>query len=306
MELSKKERLEIGEQLRNRKRPELIFTSEYEENLNLAICEEKIITTRGGESHFYIITPKEEKDVYPLYINIHGGGFVAPHGKRDTIFCSRIASKIGCKVIDIDYKLAPDYTFPTAIYECYDIVKWAIEHAEELHIDIERIAIGGQSAGGNLAAGVSLMANESKEFNIKLQILAYPFLDADTDPEDKVKRFIEENGASDAQFIPADRARKFNMLYLESEKDKDNPLVSLVCAKKNALVGLPTALIITAGKDTLYYEAEKYAMMMISVGTQVTIKKFINSNHGFTINCVDEYEESQLLIIDMLEKYLNL
>lgn len=302
MELTKKERTEIGEQLRNTKRPELVFTPEYEHNLDLAVCEHKTITTRSGESHFDIITPKESKDIYPLYINIHGGGFIGPHGKRDTIFCSRISSKIECKVIDIDYKLAPDYTFPTALYECYDIVKWAVEHAEELKIDIDRIAIGGQSAGGNLTAGVALMANESKEFNLKLQIMAYPFLDADTDPEEKVKRFVEENGDNGARFIPAERARKFNMLYLASEKDKDNPLVSLVCAKKEMLIGLPTALIITAGKDTLYYEAEKYGNMMVEAGTKVTVKRFVKSNHGFTINCVDEYEESQLLIIDTLAK----
>lgn len=94
------------------------------------------------------------------------------------------------------------------------------------------------------------------------------------------------------------------MLYLESEKDKNNPLVSPVCAKKKMLIDLPPAFVITAGKDILYYEAEKYAAMMVNAGTKVERKRFINSNHGFTINCVDEYEESQLLIIDALKRVL--
>lgn len=302
MALTKKERLELGNKLRSVKRPELVFTHEYEKNLDMILCEEKTITTREGESRFYIITPKENMEIYPLYINLHGGGFIAPYGKRDTLFCSRVASKIGCKVIDIDYKLSPDYTFPTALYESYDIVKWAIEHAEELKIDIKRIAVGGHSAGGNLAAGIALMANQNKEFDIKLQIMDFPALDLYSDPEVKVKRFVEENGADGASFITSERAKGFNALYLENEEDKNNPLVSPVCAKKEMLIGLPTALVITAGKDTLCYEAEKYANMLVETGTEVTIKRFVNSNHGFTINCMDEYEEAQLLIIETLAK----
>jgi acetyl esterase len=297
MKLSDEDKLEIAQKLRNTTVVQLTLTPEYEKNLELTICEEKSIPTREGSAHVYLITPKraqkKSKPNYPLFINMHGGGFVRGYGKRDTIFCSLIASRVGCKVIDIDYKLAPEYPFPAAIKECYDVVKWAYEHAEDLHIDKENIAVGGHSAGGNFTAAIALMANQRKDFTIKLQIMDYAFLDAATDPADKV---------TENDILPVERMRQFNQLYLENEKDAFNPLASPVLAPKEMLPELPPALVITAGKDCFHVEAEKYAMMMVEAGVEVKIKRFLNSQHGFTINCNQEFEEANKLIINTLRQ----
>jgi acetyl esterase len=275
---------------------DFVAAPEYEKYLDLVECEERNIVTREGDSRIIIITPKEVKQRYPLFIHMHGGGFVRGYIKRDTIFCSMIASKAGCKVIDIDYRLAPEYPFPAGLNECYDIVKWAFENAEELNVDKENIVVGGDSAGGNFTAAIALMANQSKDFKMKLQILDYPFLDAVTDPADKIK---------EAGILPVERLRAFNALYLGIGEDKYNPFLSPVCAKKEMLYGLPPALVITAGKDCLRYEADKYAMMMVEAGVEVKLKRFLNSNHGFTVNCNGEFVEAQNMIVDTLRETFN-
>lgn len=293
MEFTYEDKLEMARQVRATSVSQPIITPEYEKNLELVICEERTITTNEGDSHVYIITPKESKALYPLYINLHGGGFVRPYGKRDTIFCSKVAVEAGCKVIDVDYKLAPEHPFPEGLNECYAIVKWAVDNAKELNIDAENVILGGHSAGGNFTAAIAVMANKSKEFKLKYQIIDYAFLDAVTDPEDKIL---------EGDLIPPDRARKFNALYVDNEEDKRNPLVSLVFATKEMLTGLPPALVITAGHDSLKAEAEKYAMMMVQAGVEVKIKSFLNSKHGFAINCQQEFEEAQNLIIKTLKQ----
>jgi acetyl esterase len=286
------DKLKMAQQVRSTSLSEPIITPEYEKNMELVTCDETNITTSEGDSHVYIITPKEIKEIYPLYINLHGGGFVRGYGKRDTIFCSKVAAEVGCKVIDVDYKLAPEHPFPAGLNECYAIVKWAFENAKELNIDIENVILGGHSAGGNFTAAIAVMANKSKDFKLKYQIIDYPFLDAATDPAKK----------SEQPDALAERGRKFNALYLENEEDKNNPLVSLVLAKKEMLAGLPSALVITAGNDDLKAEAEKYAIMMVEAGVEVKVKRFLNSNHGFTVNCLQEFEEAQSLIIKTLKQ----
>jgi acetyl esterase len=137
------------------------------------------------------------------------------------------------------------------------------------------------------------MANKSKDFKLKYQIIDYPFMDAVTDPEDKML---------EGDLIPADRARKFNALYVDNEEDKHNPLVSMVLATQEMLIGLPSALVITAAYDSLRAEAEKYALMMAQSGVEVKVKRFLNSKHGFVVNCQQEFEEGQKLIIKTLKQ----
>lgn len=293
MKFTYDDKLEMARQVRATNVVTTLITPEYEKNLELVDCDERFITTSEEKSHVYIITPKENKDIYPLYINIHGGGFVRPYAIRDTIFCSKIAAEVGCKVIDIDYKLAPEHPFPEGLNECYAIVKWAFENAKELNIDTENVILGGHSAGGNFTAAIAVMANKSKDFKLKYQIIDYPFLDAVTDPENKML---------EGDLIPADRARKFNALYVDDEEGKHNPLVSLVLATKEMLIGLPPALVITAAYDSLRAEGEKYALMMAQAGVEVKVKRFLNSKHGFVVNCQQEFEEGQNLIIKTLKQ----
>lgn len=289
--LTKEEKLELAKQLRSSRVIPFVPAEQYRKYLKLAVCEEKYVPTREGDAHIFLISPPKAKTFYPLYINMHGGGFVRGYSERETMFSSKVAASLGCKVIDIDYKLAPEYPYPAGLHECYDIVKWAFSHAQELAIDPDNIIVGGHSAGGNFTAAICLWANQTKDFKVKMQILDYAYLDAFTDPGAKI---------TETRFFPVNRARAFNQLYLENDEDKSNPLVSPIFAKADMLHGLPPALVITAGLDFLCEEEEKYAAMLVNAGVEVKLKRFLNSHHGFTENCQEEYQESQKLILDTL------
>ena len=285
------EKLKVAEQLRSSSVVQTHLTPEMEAFLEKVDWYESSVPTREGDARIIMVEPKVKKQKYPLYINMHGGGFVRGYEKRDTVFSSYIADTLGCKVIDIDYKLAPEYPFPVALNECYDIVKWAFDNAEELNVDSEKIALGGHSAGGNFTAAICLMANQSKHFNPCLQIMDYPFLDAVTDPAEKVEPHT---------ILPVERMRYFSALYMDKKEDYDNPFFSLVCADEDSLIGLPPALIITAGKDCLRVDAEKYALMLVHAGVEVRMRSFLESDHGFLIHGTAEYKEARNLIVSAL------
>jgi acetyl esterase len=287
------EKLKIAEQLRSSSVVQTYLSPEMEGSLDRVDWKEEIIPTREGDSRVILVSPRTVEEPCPLFINMHGGGFVRGYEKRDTVFSALLAESLGCKVIDIDYRLAPEHPFPSALNECYDVVKWSFDHADFLKIDRKRIALGGHSAGGNFTAAIALMANQTRDFSLCLQILDYPFLDAVTDPAEK---------AEPENLLPVERMRFFSRLYMENEEDYSNPFFSLVCATPEMLKGLPPALIITAGKDCLRKEAERYAMMLIHAGVDVRMRCFLESNHGFIIHGLAEYREARNLIINALEE----
>lgn len=289
MKLSMEEKIKIITALREKDAkkpvdPEIIAMYPIKE------IREMFVPTRTEDAHIYVHYPLGGNAPYPLYVNIHGGGFVKGHFQVDELFCRKIVNKVGCVVVDIDYKLAPEFMFPYALNECYDVIKWAYDHSEELGIDKNRIVIGGHSAGGNLAAGIALMANENKDFTLACQILDYPSLDILTDPANK--NFVDP-------VIPLEKARLYNDMYV-NEEDKSNPLASPVFASTEQLRGLPPALILTAELDRLRDEAEKYALLLIQAGVGVSVKRFIGARHGFTIKLMDDYEISTEMIVRTL------
>ncbi len=290
---SPEEKLEVAKQLRSKSIVETKLTEEMQSYLEKVTWYESTIPTREGDSHVYMIEPKVKKEVYPLFINIHGGGFVRGYEKRDTVFCAYISNALGCKVIDIDYRLAPEHPFPIPLNECYDVVKWAFDNAQQLNVDPKKIAVGGHSAGGNFTAALNLMANQTKEFKPCLQIMDYPFLDAMTDPAEKI---------AEGSIFPVARMKNFSACYLENEEDYSNPYHSLVCAEEDQLKGLPSALIITAGKDILRHEAERYALMLVHAGVKVTLKSYLESDHGFMIHGLAEFKEARELVVDALRE----
>lgn len=288
------EKIKLAEQLRSSSVLEAELPETFEQYQNETTCEEHFVNTREGDTRIYIIKKKDKSENCPLYINIHGGGFVRPHMDRDILFCSRISYEADCVTIDVDYKLAPEYPYPIAFNECYDIVKWAFENAEYLGIDPSKVVVGGHSAGGNLTAAIALKANETKDFTMRLQILDYPPMDLYTDP-------MEKEGA-DASLIPPERARAFNALYAGDPDIAKAPYVSPVFATADMMKGLPEALVITAGKDNLRFEAEQYASKLIAAGVKVTAKRYLDCRHGFMTHCVDDYMEGQKLYIETMKQ----
>lgn len=215
----------------------------------------------------------ENPGVKPLIVNIHGSGFTIGSAAMDDPFMMRFVESCDAKVISIDYPLAPETRFPVPLNQCYAVVKYAKEHADELAIDPNNIVVMGHSAGGNMSIGIGIMDDERKELGLKGIILDYPPTDIATDAYDKP----QPKGC-----LPPALCRMFDASYRDL-KDAKNPLVSPVFATKKMLEGFPPVLLITAGQDTLSYEAETFRDKMINAGVDVTYKKFEGQKHGFTV-----------------------
>ena len=230
----------------------------------------------------------------PLFINIHGGGFVIGSPEMDDPFMLNIAEKANVKILNVDYSLSPEHQFPKALNECYAVVKYAKEHSEEFGIDPERIAVGGQSAGGNLTAAICLMEHEKNLLGIKCAILDYPPLDIYTDATEKPR----PKGA-----LPVFVSNIFDPSYLNDKESRKNPLVSPVFADVEQLRTFPPTLVITASRDSLCAEAEKFRDNLIAAGVDVTHKRF-EAKHGFNLNPGPESDESWEMIIAHLKKWV--
>jgi acetyl esterase len=255
--------------------------------------DDVMVPTRGGETHVYIHHPDSGQILHPLFINIHGGGFIKGHREQDTVFSKNICSRANCVVIDIDYTPAPEQKYPYALHQCYDVVKWANNNYEILHVDPAYTALCGHSSGGNFAAAIAIMNHEKKDFDIALQILDYPCLDLYTPPH------FKRNAYKNPQKLPPNVAQLYNSVYVDDEYRLD-PTVSPLFAPDEMLTGLPEALIFTCGDDPLGDEAEKYAYRLLSAGVPVTARRFPNSSHGFVVRRKDQYEEAEKMILDSL------
>nr|WP_175476081.1 alpha/beta hydrolase [Evansella caseinilytica] len=230
-----------------------------------------LLSTYAGKTQVSIYWPKHfsTDDQLPVYINLHGGGFVLGFPEQDEFICKTIANNAECVVVNVDYALAPENKFPTAVYECYDVAKWIYHHATGLGIDQQRIAIGGHSAGGNLAIGVCMIAKDRKEFPICCQIVDYAPLDLMTDVKEKTTAKVSES------------VKEYNAWYFtDKEQESRDKLASPVLA--DDLSNLPPALVITAELDILRKEGEIFANRLIRSGVQTTYKMFAGCDHGFT------------------------
>lgn len=255
------------------------------------------IPTSYGAARTHVYIPLNAHEAAPVFINLHGGGFVLGAPEMDDPWCAYVADRSGCIVFNVEYVLAPEHKFPSAVHQCYEVAQWVQQHASEWGGDGSRLAIGGHSAGGNLSAAVCLLnVQKGSELPIVYQILDYPPLDLDTDPA--AKPAFEEA-------IPVDMARMFNEMYFENMEDARNPLASPVFASASELAGLPPALVITAGRDSLAAEAVKYASMLQEAGVPVTHRDYPGEAHGFTHNgTYANAEEAWQLIADQLKQIL--
>jgi acetyl esterase len=208
----------------------------------------------------------------PLLLYFHGGGWVI--GDLDTHdgVCRFLAASAGTAVLSVDYRLSPEHPFPAAVEDAWAAFAWASTNAAELGVDPARIAVGGDSAGGNLAAVTSLLARAGGGAMPAMQLLIYPPTDSAGDlPSRKLfsKGFLLTKGDMEA----------FEAHYLPPGSDATDPRVSILLAPD--LRGLPPAYVATAGFDPLRDEGEAYARRMHEAGVQVALRRHPGLIHSF-------------------------
>jgi acetyl esterase len=183
-----------------------------------------------------------------------------------------VTAEAGVSVIAVDYRLAPEHKFPAAVDDAWAATRWIVAHADELAIDATRLAVGGDSAGGNLAAVVALLARDAGAPRIALQILTYPV----TDLASESRSYAD---LAEGYMLTRDSMRWFRAQYLAKEADAADWRVSPLRAP--SLTGLPPALVITAGYDPLRDEGEAYARRLREAGVSVDAVCFGGMIHGF-------------------------
>ncbi|MDR3253010.1 MAG: alpha/beta hydrolase [Tannerella sp.] len=236
-----------------------------------------------------------------LFVDIHGGGFIFGDPEMDDPYNQQLAEEAGIKIVSIDYSLAPEHPFPAAIDECYATVKYMQTHASELGIDAGRIAVGGHSAGGNFTAAICIRNAMTKELNIKAAILDYPPLDVYTDAYEKPRG----KGFMARFMLPPKRSRIFDACYCTDREARRNPLISPLYASDDELAAFPPVLVITAGRDSLCAEGDRFAERLRSVGTRVLHRRFDKAQHGFTLFDSPDAREGRRLITEFLRKELT-
>lgn len=236
--------------------------------------EDRTIPGPGGPIPVRIYAPgaNPENIALPVLVWYHGGGWVTGTLDSNDAVCALLAHEAGAVVMSVDYRLAPEHRFPAAAEDAYAAALWAAEHADEIGADGNLVAVGGASAGANLAAAVTLMAREREAPKLVHQLLAYPVTDRDFERESYALRG-EGNGLETAAM------RWYWEQYLGPDGDFSNPFAAPLRAE--SLAGLPRAHVITAEYDPLCDEGEEYARCMESEGVFTVLTRYAGQIHGF-------------------------
>ena len=239
--------------------------------------EDRRIPVPGGTIGIRIYTPlaAETNQALPIVLNFHGGGFVAGDLDTHDSIGRYYAAHADALVVAVDYRLAPEHKFPTAVDDAYAAVEWAAAHAGELRADSGRIAVAGDSAGGNLATVVCQLAKQRGGPHIRYQALIYPVVDFDLTKTSESRAAF---GGGD-YFLSVKDMEWFTSLYLtDVSREVRDPRVSPLLAAD--LSGLPPALIITAGCDLLKDEGKAYADRLAAAGVPVEYRCLEGTIHA--------------------------
>jgi acetyl esterase len=231
----------------------------------------------------------------PVVVNFHGGGWVSGDPRQSEWWCAGIASQADVVIVSVDYRLAPEFPFPTAVEDSYAATVWVAEHASDLEVDGERMAVMGDSAGGNLATVVCQLARDRGGPSLRYQVLIYPAVDlVDSYPSE-----VQYRNAPVLTKAEMDRHRE---LYLAGA-DRADPLASPLRAK---LDGLPPALIQVAEHDPLRDQGRAYADALRSADVPVVETTYAHSVHGYISipGLVPEARRARREVIDELTRVL--
>lgn len=219
-----------------------------------------------------IYVPKDRTKAGPAFVNFHGGAFIMGDLESEHPRCLAMAAEGGAVSVGVDYRLAPEHSFPAGVEDCYAALKWVAANAKELKVDLDRIAVGGGSAGGNLSAAVALMARDRGGPKIAFQMLFYPVID-DRCETDSMK------GRTDLYIW--DYQNNLHMWDHYIGRDRDEVSSYAAPARADDLSGLPPAYVMTCEHDPLRDEGILYAMKLMAAGVPVELHNYPGTVHGF-------------------------
>lgn len=247
--------------------------------------DRKITAADGGQIPIRIYWPTDAPGPHPVVVFFHGGGWVIGSIESHDATVKSLAAASGFVFVSVDYRLAPEYKFPTPPEDCYAATKWVAENAAEIGVDASRLAIAGDSAGGNLAAAVALMARDRGGPAVKFQLLIYPCTDFDL-----TSRSMVDNG--DGYFLTSAAMDWFYGHYLATDEDREHHFAAPIRAD---VAGLPPALVITAEYDPLRDEGNEYARRLQRAGVPTTSTCYAGMIHGFfsMTSIIDKAKDAQ-------------
>ena len=229
------------------------------------------VPVEGGEITVRLYAPAGVGP-HPVLVFYHGGGWVIGDLYTHDGICRSIVNAAGCAVASVDYRLAPEFKYPVPVEDSYAGLLWVVANATRLGLDSARIAVGGDSAGGNLAAVMALLARDRRGPRILLQVLVYPV----TNHDFGAKSYVEN---ATGYLLTTEDMRWFWRHYLSREEQGQEVTASPMRAK--SLADLPPALVMTAGCDPLRDEGDAYAARLRDSGVPVTVTQYPGMFHGF-------------------------
>lgn len=236
---------------------------------------EVAIPTRHGPISATVYHPPTAANP-PVYVNVHGGGFVVGHPEQDDPWCRYLAAHAGVLVINPDYALAPRHRFPVAVHQIYDVVCWAAGPGRDW--DGTRLCVGGQSAGGNLSAAAARLALENGGPGIALQVLHYAPLDLVTPVRDK------PSALGRRAIMKPWMGEVFDTAYIPERAQRRDRLASPAWdGNADDITGIAAALVVTAEHDRLRDEARRYAGKLDAVGALAEYHEVAGVDHGYNI-----------------------
>jgi acetyl esterase/lipase len=228
----------------------------------------------SGEVASVVYRPRELTGPLPTIVDMHGGGYVAGAAHFGGARNMALANDLGCMIVSVDYRLAPEAPFPAGLDDCYSVLEWVHAEAEALGVDRTRIALTGDSAGGGLAAALALMARDRGEVPLVAQILTYPMLDDRTASVTKTSPFVGEY-----MWTPESNCFGWECYLGAPAGSASSPYAAP--ARATDLAGLPPTLIAVGQLDLFVAEDIDYARRLIDAGVPTELHVYSGAFHGF-------------------------
>ncbi|MEO5493556.1 MAG: alpha/beta hydrolase [Sphingomonas sp.] len=224
----------------------------------------------------HIYKPEGVEGPLPAIYHIHGGGYVGGGASQLEFFHRPMVRELNCVLVSVDYRLAPEHVFPAAIEDCYAGLRWTVENAEQLGIDISRLGVMGESAGGGLAASLALLVRDRGEYTFAFQHLTYPMIDDRT--------CVGEQHPHTGQFIWTPHNNRFGWQALLGQEPGGADVSPYAAASRATdLTGLPSTYIMTGALDLFLEEDLDYARRLIRAGVPTELHVYPGGFHGFDV-----------------------